>query len=312
MTAAAEWQKGIVDCPICGTGEVPQIFSYADADIYRCPTCGTYLLSQGAATAIEAGKYDDEQRHVLSSVIHLRRQRGETPLVALETIEELIASAPTPKTLPEALDALLFHIGERQKRFSHYVQIELRKFPVTVAGNTEDFRYVADLLIQAGYAEVYDDAMRDGFRLTPAGWTRLNELRATRPDSRRAFVAMWFDESLNAAWMEGIRPGLEDAGYTAVRLDAVEHNEKIDDRIIAEIRRSGLVVADLTGGRANVYFEAGFAMGLGVPVIWTCREDHLDDLHFDTRQYNYIGWETPAELRERLRLRIEATLPRKG
>ncbi|HEU4456071.1 MAG TPA: hypothetical protein VFR81_23595 [Longimicrobium sp.] len=149
-------------------------------------------------------------------------------------------------------------------------------------------------------------------RLSIDGWARYYELRSAQPDSRQAFVAMWFADELTLAWTEGIRPGLKDAGYTAVRLDAVEHNEKIDDRIIAEIRRSGLVVADLTGGRANVYFEAGFAMGLGVPVIWTCREDHLDDLHFDTRQYNYIGWTTPADLRERLRLRIEATLPRKA
>jgi hypothetical protein len=249
---------------------------------------------------------------VLSQILRLRREGGELPLVAAETIDELLDSAPSPRTLPEALDALLFHVGEQQKRFSDYVQIKSSRFPMTVASNLEDFQYFTALLVQSGYAEVYDEPPWDQFRLTPAGWTRLNELRATSSDSSRAFVAMWFDDSVKEAWAEGIRPGLEDAGYTAVRLDTVEHNEKIDDRIIAEIRRSGLVVADLTGGRANVYFEAGFAMGLGIPVIWTCREDHLDDLHFDTRQYNYIGWTTPAELRERLRLRIEATLPRKA
>ena len=212
------------------------------------------------------------------------------------------------------MEALLLYLGERQKRFSEYLQVELRKFPITVASSVEEFRYVADLLLEAGYAEVYDDPPYDQFRLTPDGWRRLEELRRTRPNSRQAFVAMWFNESLDEAWSGGIKPGLEDAGYAAVRLDSVEHNEKIDDRIVAEIRRSGLVVADLTGGRANVYFEAGFAMGLGIPVIWTCREDHLDDVHFDTRQYNYISWQTPEELRERLRLRIEAThpLPKQG
>jgi hypothetical protein len=50
-------------------------------------------------------------------------------------------------------------------------------------------------------------------------------------------------------------------------------------------------------------------MGLGMPVIWTCREDDVDNLHFDTRQYNHIVWAEPADLKEKLALRIEATLP---
>lgn len=69
------------------------------------------------------------------------------------------------------------------------------------------------------------------------------------------------------------------------------------------------MIADFTGNRNGVYFEAGFAMGLGIPVIWTCRKDHIDNVHFDTRQYNHIVWETPEELREKLTYRIEATIP---
>ena len=119
---------------------------------------------------------------------------------------------------------------------------------------------------------------------------------------------MWFDPELYPAWSEGIEPALRDAGYTPVRVDRVEYNEKIDDRIIAEIRRSGLVVADFTGDRGGVYYEAGFAQGLGLPVIFTIRKDEIKRLHFDTRQYNHIAWETPAELRERLHYRVMATL----
>lgn len=297
-------------CPLCGDSDASST-SVGSVETVSCPVCGTFRYQMRVNWELPAASASPA-RETLSALARYHTERGEELVIRKGTWKTLVDAAPTPNTLPEALDSLLFYIGERQKRFAAYVQIEPQRFPITVANNFEDFKYVADLLVEAGYAEVYDDAFRDAFRLTPSGWTRLNELRATRPDSSRAFVAMWFADELTPAWAEGIRPGLEDAGYTAVRLDAVEHNEKIDDRIIAEIRRSGLVVADLTGGRANVYFEAGFAMGLGVPVIWTCREDHLDDLHFDTRQYNYIGWTTPADLRERLRLRIEATLPRQA
>jgi nucleoside 2-deoxyribosyltransferase len=78
--------------------------------------------------------------------------------------------------------------------------------------------------------------------------------------------------------------------------------------IVAEIRKSKFLVADFTGHRGGVYFEAGLMMGLGRPVIFTCRDADLSSAHFDTRQYNHIGWTTPAELREKLKRRIEATI----
>jgi len=59
---------------------------------------------------------------------------------------------------------------------------------------------------------------------------------------------MWFHDSTDEPWEEGIKRGIEDAGYEAVRIDQQEHNNKIDDEIIAEIRRSRFVVADFTQG----------------------------------------------------------------
>ena len=97
-----------------------------------------------------------------------------------------------------------------------------------------------------------------------------------------------------------------------MRIDRKEHVNKIDDEIVAEIRRARFVVADFThgdtGARGGVYYEAGFAHGLDIPVIFTCRKDRLDDVHFDTRQYNHIVWETPEELQDRLAKRIAAVL----
>ncbi len=123
---------------------------------------------------------------------------------------------------------------------------------------------------------------------------------------------MWFHEDLVPAWNEGIEPAIKDTGYTAVRVDKEEYIEKIDDRIIAEIKRSRFIVADFThgedGARGGVYYEAGFAHGLGIDVIFTCRQNAIKHVHFDTRQYNHILWETPIELKERLTNRIAAVI----
>ncbi len=132
---------------------------------------------------------------------------------------------------------------------------------------------------------------------------------------------MWFDSTMAEIYDRGIADAIVTAGYEPRRIDRVEHINKIDDEIIAEIRRSRFIVVDMTCGvakladgkevtfdRGGVYFEAGFAMGLGLPVIWTVRADMVDKLHFDIRQYSHILWEGADDLREKLRNRIVAIM----
>ena len=129
-----------------------------------------------------------------------------------------------------------------------------------------------------------------------------------------AFVAMWFNEATDSAWLGGIKPAIEQCGYDATRIDAVPHNGPIVDKILAEIRDSRFLVCDLTtdgADRGGVYFEAGFAMGLGMEVIFTFRDEpDSKGPHFDVAQYNQVRWTTPEELQERLQDRIVATIGR--
>ena len=147
------------------------------------------------------------------------------------------------------------------------------------------------------------------FKISPAGWAHLDEMG--RPtDSIQVFVAMMFSSETDKLWSAGIRKGILDAGYKPFRIDKHDHNNRIDDEIIASIKRSKFLVADFTGQRGGVYFEAGYALGLGQQVIWLCRKDALNEVHFDTRQYNHITWESDKlpELARALTLRIEATI----
>ena len=145
-------------------------------------------------------------------------------------------------------------------------------------------------------------------RLTYAGWNRVVQLQSNVTDSKNVFVAMSFDQELNAIYNYGIKAAIEDTNYNPIRVDSEQFNSKICDEIIADIRKSKFVIVDVTNHKNGVYFEAGFAMGLGKPVIWTCREDDINNAHFDTRQYNHILWKNSDELREKLVKRIEATI----
>ena len=140
-------------------------------------------------------------------------------------------------------------------------------------------------------------------------WRRAQELRELATRSDQAFVAMRFSNTLLPAYRDGIAPALRRSGYRPLRIDHVQHNGTIDDRIIAEIRRSAVVVADLTENANGVYFEAGFALGRSIEVIWMCREDHLGGAHFDVQQYNMIVWKQPSDIAEKLYERVRATMP---
>ena len=146
-------------------------------------------------------------------------------------------------------------------------------------------------------------------QITGSGWDYLDEYKRQKPkDSKKAFIAMWFDKSMDPILDNAIYPAVEEAGYEPIRIDRVEHIDKVDDKIIAEIRSSKFLIADLTGHRNGVYFEAGFALGLGIPVIWCVKEDYSKKTHFDVRQFNLIIWKNEKDLKEKLLNRIKAVI----
>src|SRR5262249_38445874 len=121
-------------------------------------------------------------------------------------------------------------------------------------------------------------------------------------------VAMSFHPSLKSAYVEGIEPGFRSAGYIGGRVDQIPHNDNITNRILAGIRAAQFVIPDFTLQPPGVFYQAGFAEGLGRPVIRTCRAKDLKKLHFDTRQFFHLKWETPAELRVALADHIRSTI----
>lgn len=148
--------------------------------------------------------------------------------------------------------------------------------------------------------------------ISPEGWDYLHSLRSKNSESSIGFCAMWFHKSMDLVYDEAIEEAIIDAGYKALRIDKHDHNNRIDDEIIVMIKQSKFVVADFTDNRGGVYFEAGYALGMGLPVIWTVREDELSKIHFDTRQYSFVVWNRNdlQKFRSSLKNRIIVTIGR--
>ncbi len=119
---------------------------------------------------------------------------------------------------------------------------------------------------------------------------------------------MSFDPSLDAAYELGIKRAVRACGFDAICMKEISPIEGITDRILSEIRLAQFVVADFTGQRGGVYFEAGFARGLGRDVIWLCGKDDLKNVHFDIRHFGHVVWEDPDDLYNKLSASIRANI----
>jgi hypothetical protein len=127
-------------------------------------------------------------------------------------------------------------------------------------------------------------------------------------------MAMQFsNEELTRILWEHFKPAVKATGFDLVRLDEDPPAGLIDDRLRVEIRTSRFLVADLSDRNPGAYWEAGFAEGLGKPVIYTCRKDVFEGQgsHFDTSHFHTVVWEAdkPEAAAQQLKATIRATLP---
>jgi nucleoside 2-deoxyribosyltransferase len=144
--------------------------------------------------------------------------------------------------------------------------------------------------------------------LTYEGLNYLSELETEGHLSKNCFVAMSFDPS-RQLYREAIETAIHNAGYQPVLIDTrhIDSDKTINDRIIAEVRACKFCVADFTGQRNGVYFEAGFALGLGKPIIYACEyNDFKENSHFDLKPFQHILYNDVQELGEQLKAKIDA------
>ena len=209
-----------------------------------------------------------------------------------------------------------------------------------------ELRSILLLLQQQGFIKSPDPTQPNVYlSISAQGYGRLSEIKKHGKDSRQCFVAMWFTPEMDAVYETTIKPAIEyieegevEPRFRAVKINNVEHLNDINDEIISAIRRSRFMVCDLTGYRGGVYFEAGFARGLGLDVIYTCRKDWLETdllrnkegdqievlydaggkeiqikkegIHFNIEHINRIEWEEDKleDFKQRLLTRIKANI----
>ena len=295
-------------CPVCESDKVviERDVTRADAANVQCSRCGYYSITGPAEIAIR----HLTERYKLSGVLRNASANGQRLDLTSQNLEELKARAPSSFSISQLIDRILLLVADRTlaaETLRRNIILDGDDYPLFYLKSADDFFFILMKVRDLNLLDVKGIVGQGApVALTVQGWQRVDQLQAARGRPDRAFVAMWFDKSLDEAYSKGIEPALRNTGFDPLRIDLVAHTERIDDKILADIRSAGLLVADFTGHRQGVYFEAGFGLGLGIPVIWCCREDDMKNAHFDTRQYNHIVWTDTANLNQQLEARIKA------
>ena len=307
-------------CPLCKTHPLLATPTTAPPGIViDCEWCGKYWLEMSlidackqkyAGTTWRLAAYVKEKTLAGMEVAILPSQEQIQPNAPTGAVGIGQAIAAFPKTVSERFDRILLNLERMTSHLGAGIKIEQWSKPLLMAQNDSEVGFVMSSLTEQGCVAGYNSIIPCDIRLTAKGLERVASLQRGHfaPLSKQAFVAMSFDKTMNEAWQQGLKLGIEDCGYTAKRVDDIEHNGDICEVMLAEIRKSKFIVADFTDHKHGVYFEAGFMMGLGRPVIFTCREDEFKKAHFDTNHYNHITWQTVGELREKLKRRIQESI----
>lgn len=306
-------------CPLCDLALSAQPWPDEASDRYliSCPNCGRYLLDGLLRVGLsEFRKADPRLAAIASHIIYqMQRDSGKPPLLDQASWDLWTSTSQLPSPFEQAENLLLWLAGMSVGVGEQY-HIDMHQQRAAIgAVSADNLVAVIEYLLENRLLVGSLNSAGATAGLSFEGWRKVEELKRTSPRLvRRCFMAMPFgDKGLDLAYTDCFRVAAKDAGFDLRRIDDHAPAGLIDNRLRVEILRARFMVADLTDANAGAYWEAGFAEGLGKPVIFTCRRDHFDinRTHFDTNHHLTIVWE-PHQLedaRQRLADTIRATLP---
>ena len=212
---------------------------------------------------------------------------------------------PTPS---EQIDNMILFLGKHSQFLGHTISLNPRQ-PNSLSyqlkawiGSATDQNLCAitDALKSRGLIDAFIAGSGELLwaKLLLDGWAYFKSLQERNPESKQIFMAMEFNEEAENFMNTHLKPLTKEMGFELKLLNEII-NEKslIDDKLRVEIKRSRILICDLTHGNRGAYWEAGYAEGLGIPVLYICREDVLKSTskeerpHFDVNHQEIFTWE---------------------
>lgn len=274
-------------------------------------------------------KLNESQKHILK-ILYLFRPYGLTQSDLKVAFNFVVSSDYNAINLLKILLSLKFFNGKKEdneifkvikfKRLvknseNIYYSSQSEVFQsYNIFENGLSFEQLIGTLVQIGLIEIKEgDALfypMYCYFLTDEGERITNQIieqrqiifRPIKAERQNIFIASVFGNNIiNLLYDDVFKPACLHYNHIPFRVDKYEENKPITELIIKSITESEVLIADLTFARPSVYFEIGYAHGLGIPILLTCRKDHFrgnaDNLkvHFDLEQYKISYWDFVGE-----------------
>lgn len=314
------------NCAICGLLADTCAIDMLNYE-YWCKRCGNYIIDY--PTKEDMSKHPEHlkgKRHLYSAISRHYHEFFDNIRLTLNSnqLKNISLHGDSmfriPDTVEEKIHVFMLYAKLKTEYPSKQFEIDNEiDYPVAFAKDKEEFSYYLQHLKDCKW--IIDTGRILGssglYYISIDGWKYLSTLNQHITNSKKCFVAMNFNDKYSELYKNGIEPAIKAAGFDPILIKDEEErnpdsNRKIDDRIISEIKEALFIVADFSGQKQNVYYEAGLAKGLGKKVIHCCVQEEVDSkkLHFDTRNYPHIVWDWNSleEFKRRLENRIKAEI----
>lgn len=274
---------------------------------------GKFYISASAEYKIQ----EIDNYKFLALIFEHNKKRGDKLLIIANDEHKDLFTAHFPVdtniilTIDELLHEFPITLSEKQQRALHTLymlypdygtQIETINEYMFFAKNIQEHDFILSSITNKNWVTKTGSKT---YKISDNGWKQLDEVIKVR-NNKQVFIAMKFKDMDSIKF--AIKNAIKSTGLTPNRIDEKQHINNISSEIQHDIKQSGLVIADLTCQNQGVYFEAGYAMGLNIPVVFCCREKDKDEIHFDICQYNTIFYKDENELEIKLKYRIVALM----
>ena len=315
-----------IKCPVClceSSCQKPR------PSLFKCDICGIYKIDndkldgQEPDGSFESGQWDLDslQRVDLSHSIRKRSdESSETRSDPLEITSAVLKSFRSGRSLPspavQATNIIRF-IGDEVSRSGEAVgHLPVGFHAIIGARNRDEAIRLTEELVERKTLKT-DSSSLTNINLTLDGWEQYEAEKRGRFAGKDGFIAMQFgddDDDLESFVREVVKPAVkEDIGCNLVDMRDVPKAGIIDNIMRVRIRDAKFVIADLTHGNNGAYWEAGYAEGLGKPVIYICEKKKFESkngTHFDTNHCTTVVWSKSRDKDEDFRQKLTATLRR--
>lgn len=301
------------NCPLCKSDKIHLTSSEPLSGVFsiKCERCGQYkvteeLIMYSTPTERDRGGF------LLSGLSRELQEVGDPPpLFKYQDLKEpnkYSYLVPRPTDIEQKAQKLLQRIKQKTETFGARIKLQIdQDYPLAYAKNQEEFIALLGLLGDDEYVDTDIGATFAYIKMTARGFTIFAQ-KGDDAKSDKGFIAIWFDDSMDES-IQAIEGAIREAGYTPVCIKDEHFSERIMDKALGEIRQSKFVVVDLTGNRNSVFFETGFAFGLGKDIIYVYKEGaETDSLEFYVKHYQCYSYKNTAELKEKLMDAISARI----